>query len=712
MTSAFTPLEALLLFQYLSTYGVSPTGFTKISDLLKNDAQIRRGPSFDAGRLSPDVLRDYYLRLLKDEARSEIEVAEIPQAGANSEPGSRKRKAPSPTLPTIQEASKNSHLIPQLVRKLYARYREHAIIEIKAEERTYEALKRDITEIESGAWDERLQREIDEGIWDHVIKRDARVQERKPETEIPTVTNGMVKQSLSRPPEDIMRSRAEGQPTTQPDTHVAPPHAPRQQSQQPTQPPNISPRQPVQQLPYPPQQPIHAPHSPYPPHSPYHGPPSISPRPHDAPSPMRAGQSPSMLPPPPPVHASQPIPPYPYGNNAQQQRPPSQPVYQQPHTPQPPIAPHGVPYQQYPMQHQSPYVQTPYSAQPGGVMLQPFAVAPQAPSGPQRSGQTPQTAQTVRPAIPPRLQMPAVAAIQSQPGVLTPLDIAAMLGTPERTRRFSAIAAPSPVPSPSKKDTGWRQDFAHASKAIRQATPPRPRNVSPTSDRASSPPPETSRRTRRGQQPTSAPDSSVPARSTRRRARGGSTTSSVPGSSVRGPTRSPSVMSHAEDISMLDTDSVSERHVKHEPSTPMDSSDVVRPTTEGTPGQSTRRAAIHSGFNKRKRGQSQVSEASEVPFAPRQDKTVVIANRNFNRLSQTIMNDIQSHKHASLFSNPVRDRDAEGYSDIIKRPQDLKSIRTAITAGNRAVNTATTTDSFASSTSSQRDAGGTVSTLR
>jgi hypothetical protein len=73
------------------------------------------------------------------------------------------------------------------------------------------------------------------------------------------------------------------------------------------------------------------------------------------------------------------------------------------------------------------------------------------------------------------------------------------------------------------------------------------------------------------------------------------------------------------------------------------------------------------------------------------------------------MNDIQSHKHASLFSHPVRDKDAEGYSDIIRRPQDLKSIRTAITAGNRAVNAATASDSFASSTTSQpRDAGGIV----
>lgn len=53
------------------------------------------------------------------------------------------------------------------------------------------------------------------------------------------------------------------------------------------------------------------------------------------------------------------------------------------------------------------------------------------------------------------------------------------------------------------------------------------------------------------------------------------------------------------------------------------------------------------------------------------------------------MNDITSHKHASLFSNPVKAKDAEGYYDIIRRPQDLKSIRAAITNGSRAVQAAT-----------------------
>jgi hypothetical protein len=57
------------------------------------------------------------------------------------------------------------------------------------------------------------------------------------------------------------------------------------------------------------------------------------------------------------------------------------------------------------------------------------------------------------------------------------------------------------------------------------------------------------------------------------------------------------------------------------------------------------------------------------------------------------MNDITSHKHASYFAGPVRDKDASGYSEIIKHPQHLKAIRSAITAGTRAVAAATATDS-------------------
>jgi hypothetical protein len=165
---------------------------------------------------------------------------------------------------------------------------------------------------------------------------------------------------------------------------------------------------------------------------------------------------------------------------------------------------------------------------------------------------------------------------------------------------------------------------------------------------------------------------------------------------------------------MIDNDSVSGRRVKNEPSTPADSFDQVRPTIEGTPNSagpagSTRRSALQSNINKRKRGARGTSDSSDTVIPhPRHDKSMVLAMRNFPRLSSTVMNDILSHKHASLFGAPVREKDAEGYTTMIRRPQDLKSIRTAIAAGAKAVNAATADSSSTAPTSSPRDAGGTV----
>lgn len=47
-----------------------------------------------------------------------------------------------------------------------------------------------------------------------------------------------------------------------------------------------------------------------------------------------------------------------------------------------------------------------------------------------------------------------------------------------------------------------------------------------------------------------------------------------------------------------------------------------------------------------------------------------------------------THRHASLFAKPLTEREAPGYKDLIYRPQDLKSIKTAVGKGSRAANAA------------------------
>lgn len=49
------------------------------------------------------------------------------------------------------------------------------------------------------------------------------------------------------------------------------------------------------------------------------------------------------------------------------------------------------------------------------------------------------------------------------------------------------------------------------------------------------------------------------------------------------------------------------------------------------------------------------------------------------------MNDVTTHKHASIFTKPLTERDAPGYRDLIYRPQDLKSIKSAIHQGSKSV---------------------------
>ncbi|MDN6237237.1 MAG: hypothetical protein L0J24_11135 [Corynebacterium flavescens] len=65
-----------------------------------------------------------------------------------------------------------------------------------------------------------------------------------------------------------------------------------------------------------------------------------------------------------------------------------------------------------------------------------------------------------------------------------------------------------------------------------------------------------------------------------------------------------------------------------------------------------------------------------------------MATRNFHRTAAPIMNDVATHKLASIFAKPISERDAPGYHDLIYRPSDLKSIKSAIHQGSKAVATA------------------------
>lgn len=69
---------------------------------------------------------------------------------------------------------------------------------------------------------------------------------------------------------------------------------------------------------------------------------------------------------------------------------------------------------------------------------------------------------------------------------------------------------------------------------------------------------------------------------------------------------------------------------------------------------------------------------------PSKPATHVLWTRNFPKISASALERIGAHRTASTFALPIKDRDAPGYREAIRRPMDLKSIKAAITAGNRA----------------------------
>lgn len=160
---------------------------------------------------------------------------------------------------------------------------------------------------------------------------------------------------------------------------------------------------------------------------------------------------------------------------------------------------------------------------------------------------------------------------------------------------------------------------------------------------------------------------------------------------MRDRSRSRSVLSHTETVAG-DNDSQAGNQIKSERGT---SVDALEEETVDTPSHmSTRRrgpAVQAPPSTRRKRNAREASlEEPEDQFSTPGPPKTINAQRHFSRMCAPIMNDINSHKHASTFTTAVRAKDAEGYYDIIKRPTDLKSIQKAIALGAKQVAAAAT----------------------
>jgi hypothetical protein len=754
-----TPLESLLLLHALRSDGLTAICFGQISEQLKSIPLIRNDPSYDSARLNEDALKHLCLQLLKDEARNSLDQHE-----------DRKRRQLSPNIPTVEEAAKHSHLIPRLVHRLYTRYRESVVTEIRNEEERYDTLTREIGEIENGQWDERLQTDqaaiaaptrpssVDATSKPLAVKTDTQT------NGATTATSGENAQQHSKEPARLNRANIDAVinhepvaarrtisptpplPTSSSQTQYAPPAVPHRLST--TSLPPLSDMAPESPLPQPSPQLPNLQSAPgyrlspviqqngFPPQfarpqqSPRHSPAPASPRPV-LPLPPGMGMPPRPHSPAVSTHAG----PAQYPSPAQRLPPvPLQPATRPPHMNTPPA--YHNPYPSYPQQAGYPTQQQPQAAYPprpphqGGYQLPPFQVAAQDPNRMHQHhlAQQQVTNQNGRqPPTPVRQNVPAPYSPHTpyaypappdprRPGSVNPLDILSSL---RKTPR--ATLSRSMTPRSASRAATWKRERPSLlsrpfidgveSPAPERASPPPPsREVSPArtvkdiptkakpvEEEPTQVEPEEKEETEHTPKPTKS------SRKSTRRNRAPSNASSAIASSIHARTRSQSVLSQVEGQATNAEPSVTSRTVKDEPMTPADllQEEILQAETSDPPSQlkSTR---SRTSTNKRKRARSATPlPSSEAPIASSSTpetagraygpplKNKVQAHRNFARISNVIINDITQHKHAGPFQKPVREKDAEGYTTIIKRPQDLKSIKAAITFGSRAINAAT-----------------------
>lgn len=752
-----TPLETLLLFQALHPFTADPPSFGKISDTLKNNELLRESESFELIRLEPDALKDLYLRLLKEEAKSEAKGRDQ-VFQKNEQPNPRKRKLSSPPLETVDEALQYNHLLPQIVNRLYFRYRDHAIKSIEDEERKYRSLQKEVQEIERGDSDGRTQdqnlnsRRDSRGVSSiqTLLRHDDEVDKaQRGITSRPTssheLRNGLVAEAQTGASEHPYEAPPHGLNGIPHPPQVAPPGGAQQTPNDYKNPPPFLP---------PPQSfslgnlsgsPNSDMNRRLPPQNqPPNGvAPSPSPRLNQPPfpGPERSSASPliggRVLPPPPGMLRSSGSPTGPLdalADMAGQQyranppmpspRPLQHPGPQQ-HPNQLP-APRGYMPTDYPYyQNQAPYhpPYPPYGQGPLPAYNLPHGGLPY--QGHAASAVHGSPYGNTQPYQPPVGQYPQHPNYNQSPGYYQPTPIQ----TPHPRNHVSRFAdqhtplsnasgrqrPPRPTPIvTSTSSTKWKDvDTPGSVRPVGSPVAPSSREISPISDKEPSPSPDAAQTRTRGAQSqkelqaaTDSPSERVRAKPTRgagRRGRGGragSVASSTVADSTRARTRSQSIVSQADELGM-DSQPTSTRKIKPEPSVASghdDDASVASQTADEARKSTRQRRGTIRGLekvnetgkpsSKRKREEAAIltppSPAPDSFSKPGQ----VLASRNFARISQTVMNDVIHHKVANVFAKPLTDREAPGYKDLIYRPQDLNSIKKAISNGSKAANAA------------------------
>lgn len=678
---AYTPYETLAFCQSVAHHGADSSAFEDIAQALNANQLIRDNETYDQNRLTASALQALYQELLVQE---KIEKGSVVNGDNGSSINPRKRKASASPPPLGDSDLSDQEWLQSLVDRLYERFREQTIREIRLEEEAYRKIQAEIVVLERQPEDDQVQPVTDDG------PKSQGLPQKGPEDIAPKV------QELQSSPDAAaaqLQASLDASRTEQAAAKgAAPVLGPR------TSPSTIRAGHPQMVTAQPP-----APSTPGGPqarpsadtrasHTPRPLPqlsPGAYPRPVQAPSPQRPEYVQQHFQPSPQGHA---MPMLPHAQAMQHMPPPmeypvakraSSSAGQGKGSPAPlQVQPPFPGYQGYPQPHWPP---------PGP----PQYAHPQAyPNGQFYPYHTPQH--------PPYQQYPQSAPIH-YPGQPAPHGWHPQYGQPYYGPHGSANVTPVPRSASrqslprARNSTPWKKR-AEPQNGMRQPSPVRPeREVSPLTDSES---PSRSKQVRKspGRKGQKAEGSFLSTQDAVRGRQGASTTPGIADS------RSQSIASYASD-----TPTEKRRRgrppskIKAEPpSTPaaLLSDTEQGQQSRGRPGRprkdagaSTTEQGQDTVSTKRKRSHGRDSASPRLPspepvgLVRRQmahDPSLVSVSKNFAKTAQLLLNEITSHKVASIFAKPLSERDAPGYKELVLRPQDLKSIKAAVSKGSRA----------------------------
>ncbi|KAK4163689.1 hypothetical protein QBC43DRAFT_319054 [Cladorrhinum sp. PSN259] len=150
--TSFTPLETVLLFRGIGQHGFEVPAFSQISTDLQTNNLLKNEPTYDVRRLTPESLKDFFLRLLWEELKAERDVP-VDRDGSLS-PTSKRRKLEALPFPTLDDARLHLDKIELAYAKSYGAYIRQAIDEIRSLERKFDHAQAELDDIERPAGEE------------------------------------------------------------------------------------------------------------------------------------------------------------------------------------------------------------------------------------------------------------------------------------------------------------------------------------------------------------------------------------------------------------------------------------------------------------------------------------------------------------------------------------------------------------------------------